>query len=125
MPRIVFLKARQAKGACFPVASIQYHKLVRDKIPEIIASTGKACKFRTLAENEYLPLLHEKLQEELNEYLQSGELEELADLLEVIQAVCVARGSSIDEVESLRRQKAEKRGGFEKKLLLTEVISPD
>ena len=107
------------------MASIQYHKLVRDKIPEIIALSGKSCKCRALEEDEYLVLLDEKLQEELNEYLQSGSLEELADLLEVIRAVCAARGSNIDEVEELRRSKAEKRGGFQKRILLSEVISPD
>ena len=49
-------------------------------------------------------------------------MEELADLLEVVRAVAAARGSSIEEVEGIRRDKAAKRGGFEKKILLTEVI---
>ena len=52
-------------------------------------------------------------------------MEELADLLEVVRAVAAARGSSIEEVETIRRDKAEKRGGFEKKILLTEVITED
>ena len=52
-------------------------------------------------------------------------MEELADLLEVIRAVAVARGSSIEEVEAIRQDKAAKRGGFEKKILLTEVITDD
>ena len=48
-------------------------------------------------------------------------MEELADLMEVIRAAAKARGSSIEEVEKIRREKAEKRGGFEKKILLEEV----
>ena len=60
--------------------------------------------------------------EELAEYHESKSMEELADLLEVIRAVAAARGSSIEEVEAIRRDKAEKRGGFEKRILLTEVI---
>ena len=52
-------------------------------------------------------------------------MEELADLLEVIRAVAIARGSSYEEVEAIRRDKAAKRGGFEKKILLTEVITDD
>ncbi len=70
-------------------------------------------------------MLDAKLNEELAEYQESKSMEELADLLEVIRAVAIARGSSIEEVEAIRRDKAAKRGGFEKKLLLTEVITKD
>ena len=52
-------------------------------------------------------------------------MEEIADLLEVIHAVVKARGSSLEEVETIRRDKAAKRGGFDKRLLLTEVQSED
>ena len=52
-------------------------------------------------------------------------MEELADLLEVIRAVAVARGSSIEEVEAIRQDKAAKRGGLEKKILLSEVITKE
>ena len=48
-------------------------------------------------------------------------MEELADLMEVIRAVVAARGSSIEEVERIRKEKAEKRGGFEKRILLESV----
>ena len=102
--------------------TITYHKLVRDKIPEIIKQSGKQCVCSTLAENDYLLLLDQKLNEELQEYQESKSMEELADLLEVIHAVALARGSSIEEVEQIRIQKAEKRGGFEKRILLESVI---
>ena len=100
----------------------QYNKLVRDRIPEIIEASGKRCVWSTLSDEEYLAKLDEKLNEELAEYQESKSMEELADLLEVIQAVATARGSSIEEVETIRRDKAAKRGGFEMKILLTEVI---
>ena len=99
----------------------RYDKLVRDRIPEIIAASGKRCVCSTLSDEEYLVRLDEKLNEELAEYQQSKSMEELADLLEVVRAVAAARGSSMDEIEALRRDKAARRGGFEKKLLLTEV----
>ena len=102
-------------------STIQYNKLVRDRIPEIIAASGKRCVWATLPEEEYLAKLDEKLNEELMEYQQSKSMEELADLLEVVRAVALARGSSIEEVEALRRDKAAKRGGFEKRILLKEV----
>lgn len=100
---------------------MQYHKLVRDRIPEIIKSDGKICDWETLSDADYLHLLEEKLNEELGEYQQSKSLEELADLLEVMQAVLKARGWTWEELEQVRAKKAAKRGGFEKKILLKEV----
>lgn len=102
---------------------IRYHKLVRDRIPEIISNSGKQCVCRPLSDDEYLTMLDEKLHEELAEYQESKSMEELADLLEVIRAVARARGSSIDEVEAIRREKAARRGGFEQRILLVEVRS--
>ena len=103
---------------------VVYRKLVRDRIPEIIEQAGQACSCSVLSDEEYLKMLDEKLNEELAEYQESKSMEELADLLEVIRAVTLARGSSPEEVEEIRRIKAEKRGGFEKKILLEEVTEP-
>ena len=98
-----------------------YHKLVRDRIPDIIRASGKSCTCRTLDRAEYLERLEDKLQEELSEFLESKSMEELADLLEVLYAVATARGSSPAEVEALRREKAQARGGFASRVLLEEV----
>ena len=99
----------------------QYHKLVRNRIPEIIEADGKKCVCETLSDDDYISLLDQKLNEELAEYQESKSLEELADLLEVIQAVVKARGWTVEELEQVRAEKATKRGGFEKKILLREV----
>lgn len=100
---------------------IQYNKLVRDKIPEIIEHSGKRCDISILNDSTYLTMLDEKLNEELAEYQESKSLEELADLLEVMMAVAKARGASFDEVEAIRKEKAAKRGGFNQKILLEAV----
>ena len=98
-----------------------YHKLVRDRIPEIIRESGKNCTTSVLEMADYITMLDAKLNEELLEYQESKSMEELADLLEVIRAAAAARGSSIEEVERIRKEKAAKRGGFEKRILLLEV----
>ena len=98
-----------------------YHKLVRDRIPEIIEADGKTCVCETLSDEDYIALLDQKLSEELTEYQESKSLEELADLLEVMQAVVKARGWTLEELEQVRADKAAKRGEFEKKILLKEV----
>ncbi|MBE5786974.1 MAG: phosphoribosyl-ATP pyrophosphohydrolase [Clostridiales bacterium] len=102
-----------------------YDKLVRDEIPGIIRQSGKECRWRQLSHEEYLAMLDQKLQEELAEYQESKSLEELADLMEVIYAAARARGSSPEELERIRRNKTETRGGFERRILLEAVVDPD
>lgn len=98
-----------------------YNKLVRDRIPEIIEVSGKTCVTEILTDEDYLKMLDAKLDEELAEYHKDQNIEELADLLEVIRACAAARGYSIDALEHVRTEKADKRGVFEKKILLKEV----
>lgn len=100
---------------------IQYNKLVRDRIPEIIEASGKTCSIEILPDDEYLKMIDAKLDEELAEYHADRNIEELADLLEVIHAAAKARGYTLEELERVRAEKAAKRGGFEKKILLKEV----
>lgn len=101
---------------------ITYNKLVRDKIPEIIEKDGKTCKTEILSDDDYLKMIDAKLDEELAEYHRDQNIEELADLMEVIYAATVARGYSIEELEAVRKKKASKRGVFGKKILLKEVV---
>lgn len=101
-----------------------YHKLVRDKIPQIIQAQGKTCVVRKLSDEDYLKMVDAKLDEELAEYHQDQNLEELADLLEVIYAAARARGFTLEQLEKLRAEKAEQRGAFREKLLLLEVCDP-
>ncbi|MHA6482181.1 nucleoside triphosphate pyrophosphohydrolase [Paenibacillus sp. strain BS8-2] len=102
-----------------------YNKLVRDYIPQIIESTGKKYNTKILNEAEYRFELNTKLKEEMNEYLNAKEaiesLEELADLIEVIHALAAVHGSSVEELEDLRLQKAQKRGGFQERVYLIDV----
>ena len=69
-----------------------YNKLVRDRIPELIEASGSHCKTEILSDEAYLKMLDAKLDEELAEYHNDQNIEELADLLEVIFAAAIARG---------------------------------
>ena len=101
--------------------TISYNKLVRDRIPDIILNAGKTCATETISSEDYLRMLDAKLDEELAEYHKDQNIEELADLLEVIRAVTVARGYTLEELEQVRAEKAAMRGGFEKRIFLKEV----
>jgi predicted house-cleaning noncanonical NTP pyrophosphatase (MazG superfamily) len=102
-----------------------YNKLVRDRIPEIIEQTGKSYRTTVLTEEAYITELKKKAQEELNEFLESESkeeaMEELADLLEIVHALANTYGASIEQVEEIRRKKAEKRGGFQERIFLIDV----
>ena len=96
----------------------EFYKLVRDKIPQIIENNNEKCKTRILSDEEYLFELNEKIQEELQEYLESGDIEELADIEEVLRAILDVKGYSYDEFETIRRKKVEKRGAFKERIFL-------
>ncbi len=91
-------------------------KLVRDKIPEIILADGKKPITRILDKGEYLEELDKKLNEEIVEYQEDKSIEEMADVLEVLFAICEARGHSVEELMEVRAAKREKRGGFEERI---------
>lgn len=101
---------------------MKYHKLVRDRIPEIIEKQGKTCVTEVLSQDAYIRMVDEKLNEELAEYQESKSLEELADLLEVMEAAVIARGYTWEELLQVRDEKRQKRGGFQERILLKEVI---
>lgn len=102
--------------------TITRNKLVRDKIPDIIKSAGKHAVTRVLTDEEYLAELDRKLTEVCAEYQAYKSFEEMADVLEVLYAIAAARGYSVEELERVRAEKAEKRGGFADKIFLEEVL---
>lgn len=97
---------------------MDYNKLVRDKIPEIITANGEKAVIRILEDEEYITALEKKLDEEVSEYHESKETEELADILEVIYALCEAKGHPQKELMQVYEKKHNERGGFSKKIFL-------
>ena len=98
-----------------------YEKLVRDNIPRIIEDDGRIPVTRVLDRDEYIRELDKKLREELEEYLEDGSMEEMADLMEVARAIILARGYTWEEVEEIRKVKAAKNGAFENRVYLQGV----
>ncbi|MCB2300279.1 nucleoside triphosphate pyrophosphohydrolase [Clostridium tagluense] len=98
-----------------------YNKLVRDKIPEIIKATGKTFDTHYAKKEELLPLLETKLNEEVSEYLEDKNLEELADVMEVLFGLANALGYSEEDLINKRNAKKEERGGFDKGIVLEKV----
>ena len=99
-----------------------YNKLVRDKIPEIILKDNELPTTRILNDEEYIQELNKKLQEEVSEYLEAENIEEMVDILEVISAILEHKGVSYDEIEEKRIKKATKRGAFKEKIYLEKVL---
>ena len=100
---------------------MRYNKLVRDKIPEIIKNKGAIPITHIASDEEYWQKLKEKLQEEVNEFTKEGNDEEIADILEVIYTIRDYKKIDKNELELLRKKKAEERGGFKNKIILDET----
>ncbi len=99
---------------------MKYNKLVRDKIPEIIKRKG-GVPITHIADNvEYGKKLREKLEEGVREFLDNEIIEEIADILEVVDAICEHKGFSKAEVAAVQKSKAGERGGFKNKIILEE-----
>ena len=98
-----------------------YNKLVRDKIPEIIKSEGREVKAKILNDEEYKKELNKKLKEEVKEYLEDNNAQGLADIVEVVYGILNSMDITIEEFEKIRKEKAKKRGAFNKKIFLEEA----
>ena len=96
-------------------------KLVRDKIPEIIKNSNKVPKTYIANNEEYWKELKAKLLEEVNEFLEDNNSEELADIQEVLYAIYDFKGFSKEEIESIRSKKKNERGGFKNKIILESI----
>lgn len=102
----------------------EYPKLVRDRIPEIIKkSTGVEPEYKILDDDSaFLDALLKKIIEEsveLRQSLENGNLEEeLADIFEIIDAILALRHGSVNHIVAIQKEKHEKRGGFDKRILM-------
>ena len=99
----------------------RYNKAVRDNIPEIIKESGKNCNVKKLKDSEFLVELEKKLIEELTEYQESKDVEELADILEVVYRISELKGITSDELDLIKNEKAKKRGKFADNLFLVDM----
>ena len=102
-----------------------YKKLVRDKIPSIIAARGDSAIIRTLSPEEFTVCLSAKLSEEVQEFLSDNSIEELADIYEVFLARLEDKGISFELLEQVRRKKLLERGNFSQKVYLDSVIEQE
>ena len=100
---------------------LDHNKTIRDKIPEIIQKDGQTCNVKTLSDEDFLVELEKKLSEEITEYQNDKNPEELADILEVIYRIAQLKGVSKEELEKIRTKKLEERGGFEENLFLIDT----
>ncbi len=99
----------------------KYDKAIRDNIPEIIEKDGSSCNVKKLPDAEFLVEMEKKLSEEVTEYQNDKNPEELADILEVIYKIAKLKGISSEELEKIRTDKIEKRGVFENNLFLIDT----
>lgn len=98
-----------------------YNKLVRDRIPQMIKESGRDCSSRILSEEEYFDALLDKIVEEIEEYRESGNEEELADVYEVLDCLVQLKEYEPMHIDYLQLIRREARGSFKDRVLLIDV----
>ena len=98
-----------------------FDKLVRDRIPEIIKSSGNHCEVEVVSDEVALEYLYKKLQEEVDELVEDKNLEEIADVVEVLFAIGGKYGYSEEDILNRRAEKKAKSGGFEDNIVLKKT----
>ncbi len=98
-----------------------YNKLVRDRIPEIIVKSGRSHVTHIANDAEYKRMLHTKLQEEVEEFIESPCLEELADIYEVLDSIKALHSFDNTELKEVKEAKKIERGGFSERIILENV----
>lgn len=100
---------------------MEFDKLVRDKVPHMIEGQEKVVTVERVSGENYFLKLKEKLQEEVAEFIEDGAVEELADIIEVIYAICAFKDINLEQLEQLRLIKVQNRGAFKQGLVLKEI----
>ena len=95
---------------------LTYNKLVRDKIPEILDKKGVLYEKKIASEDEYRFELMKKLAEEVTEFSEAKNSEELADIIEVIESL--KKLPEFNDAESVRQNKRQEKGGFDSRIIL-------
>lgn len=98
-----------------------YNKLIRDNNVKLMEDKGCKVCYEILDDKKYGEELDKKLKEEVNEYIADYNIEEMADVMEVIYAILDFRGITMEEVENVRMKKRERKGAFKKKIFLKTV----
>lgn len=99
----------------------EYNKIVRDNIPTIIENNGSKCEIEIVSNEEALSYLYAKLTEEVNEFLESKDIHEMADIIEVLYAICDKMKITRAMLETIRQQKENENGGFKNNIILKKV----
>lgn len=98
-----------------------YNKLVRDKIPQLIEESGRKQTSRKLNDEEYFKALIDKVIEEIKEYRETDNEEELADVFEVLDNIVKFKDYEPMHIDYLKIKRKEARGTFDERIFLEEV----
>jgi predicted house-cleaning noncanonical NTP pyrophosphatase (MazG superfamily) len=100
---------------------IHYNKLIRDNMPQIMQQKGtKIVYHEAEADGEYWAALMRKFQEEITEFEQAPSVDQVADILDVLEAVIDFKKMDKKELQALRKDKQNTFGGFTKGWILEQ-----
>lgn len=104
------------------VETVQWNKIVRDGIPQLIEDSGGKSEIRIVDDKEeFDQLMRFKLAEEVLEVQEADSdhlLEELGDLETIVDTLLSLHGFSRDNLINQQAQKDTERGKFGKRIFL-------
>ena len=105
--------------------TFQYNKLCRDKTVERSEKIGSKIHFTVLDDNDFDKNLRMKIKEEAEEVALATSrdelITELADVLEVMQALCTLHAVDFEDVVTKQLSIRAERGGFDGRIFITKA----
>ncbi len=100
---------------------IDYNKLVRDKIPQIIKDSGRTCDFKVLDNLEMKEALKEKLIEKAQVFSDKPSEDELSDIYELLDTIVESYDFEPLHIDYLKLRNKENKGSYSSRTYLISV----
>ncbi|WKY48841.1 nucleoside triphosphate pyrophosphohydrolase [Eubacteriaceae bacterium ES3] len=100
---------------------VEYNKLVRDKIPQIIKESGRTCEYKVLGDSEIKDALKEKLIEKAQIFSNKPSEDELSDIYELLHAIVETYDYEPLHIDYLKLQNKENKGTYSNRVYLISV----
>jgi predicted house-cleaning noncanonical NTP pyrophosphatase (MazG superfamily) len=100
---------------------VEYNKLVRDKIPQIIKDSGRTCEYKVLGDSEIKDALKEKLIEKAQIFSNKPSEDELSDIYELLNAIVETYDYEPLHIDYLKLQNKENKGTYSNRVYLISV----
>lgn len=99
----------------------KYNKLVRDRVPEILKSSGHQVEYKILSESQLLLALQDKLLEKAQKFAEKPTENDISDMFELMDLIIDKFEYEQMHIDYLRLKNRELQGGYTQNIYLISV----